>query len=170
MCSSFKKASANLCHAIAGLAQLLASKVVNPVGVSPLLSSRLVANDKQPGVRPIGVGEVLRRIVGKAILAVTKTDVEDACGHLQKCSGIPSGIEAAVQAMQAIYDEETTEGVLLVDAANAFNSLNRAAALHNMRHVCPSLATILANSYRNPGKTFHLWWRRDVVGGRNDAR
>ena len=53
---SFKKASANLCHAIAGLAQLLASKVVNPVGVSPLLSSRLFALDKQPGVRPIRVG------------------------------------------------------------------------------------------------------------------
>ena len=67
--------------------------------VSFFFSSRLVALDKQPGVRPIGVGEVVRRIVGKAILAVTKTDVEDACGNLQKCSGIPSGIEAAVQAM-----------------------------------------------------------------------
>ena len=154
MCSFFKKASANFCHAVVGLAQLLASKVVSPVGVSPLLPSRLVVLDKQPGVHPIGVGMVLWRIVGNVILAVTKTDVEDACGHLQKCSGTPSGMEAAVHAMKAIYVEETTEGVLLVDAANAITSLNQAAALHNVKHVCPSLATDLANSYQTPARLF----------------
>ena len=89
MCSSFKGASADLCHAIAGLAKLLASEVVHPAGIAPLLSCLLVALDKQPGVRPIsGVGEVLRRIIAKAILRVTKTDIQDACGHVQKCSGV----------------------------------------------------------------------------------
>ena len=86
MCSSFKGASANLCHAIAGLAKLLASEVVHPAGIAPLLLCRLVALDKQPGLRPVGEGEVLRRIIAKAILRVTKTDIQDACGHIQKCS------------------------------------------------------------------------------------
>ena len=154
MCSSFKGASANLCHAMAGLAKLLASKVVHPAGIAPLLSCRLVALDKQPGVRPIGVGEVLLRIIAKAILRVTKTDIQDACGHIQKCSGVSSGIEAAVHAMQALYDDDTTEGILLIDAANAFNTLNREAALHNVKHVCPPLATVLTNSYLSPGRLF----------------
>ena len=40
------------------------------------------------------------------------------------------------------------EGILLVDASNAFNNLNRQVALHNIQAICPSLATILINTYR----------------------
>ena len=79
----------------------------------PYLAYRLIALDKQPGVRPIGVGEVLRRIVSKAILRIASADVEAACGYLQICAGSPGGIEAAVHAMQDIYNESSTEGVLL---------------------------------------------------------
>ena len=43
---------------------------------------------------------------------------------------------------------------LLIDATNAFNCLNREAALHNIRHLCPSLSTILINTYRNPTELF----------------
>ena len=44
------------------------TKHVNPDGVAPLLASRLIAIDKCPGVRPIGVGETSRRIIGKLCL------------------------------------------------------------------------------------------------------
>ena len=46
------------------------------------------------------------------------------------------------------------EAVLLIDANNAFNSLNREAALHNIQILCPSFATILINklcSHRGMG-------------------
>ena len=33
-------------------------------------------------------------------------------------------------------------------------AFNRMAALHNIRHVCPSLATILINTYRAPSDLF----------------
>ena len=56
----------------------------------------LVALNKNPGVRPIGVGEVLRRIVAKAILKVERQEVQEACGYIQKCAGLPEGIEVAV--------------------------------------------------------------------------
>ena len=49
----------------------------------------------------------------------------DAAGSLQLCAGQDAGCEAAVHAMREIYDDEATEGILLVDASNAFNSLNR---------------------------------------------
>ena len=38
---------------------------------------------------------------------------------------------------------------MLVDASNAFNSLNRRAALLNMYHLCPPLTTILTYTYRS---------------------
>ena len=47
-----------------------------------------------------------------------------------------------------------TDAVLLVDASNAFNSLNREVALHNIRHLCRSLATILINIYRDATELF----------------
>jgi hypothetical protein len=39
----------------------------------------------------------------------------------------------------------------LVDATNAFNSLNRQVALWNVLHLCPSIAPAIVNTYRaNP--------------------
>ena len=44
--------------------------------------------------------------------------------------------------------------MLLVNASNAFNSLNRAAALHNIRIVCPVVATFAINTYRASARLF----------------
>ena len=39
---------------------------------------------------------------------------------------------------------------------NAFNALNRAAALHNVRISCPTIATYAINTYRLPARLFIL--------------
>ena len=70
------------------------------------------------------------------------------------CGGQISGIEAAVHAVRTAFDSNDTEAVLFVDATNAFNSLNRQVALHNIRRLCPPLATILINMYRAPTELF----------------
>ena len=56
--------------------------------------------------------------------------------------------------MKEIFDQEGTDGVILVDAENAFNKLNRQAALHNMQYLCPEFAVILINTYRKPTRLF----------------
>ena len=81
--------------------------------------------DKDPGVRPVGVGEVLRRIIGKVVMVNTKNDVINCVGNIQVCAGQKGGSEAAIHAMRAVYDDDHSHAVLLVDASNAFNSLNR---------------------------------------------
>ena len=50
--------------------------------------------------------------------------------------------------------KEETKAVLLVDTSNTFNSLDRNAALHNVRHLCPTLSTILINVYRESTELF----------------
>ena len=64
-------------------------------------------------------------------MKVVKPDVMDASGPLQVCAGQTSGSEAAIHAMRNIFDTDDTDAILLIDASNAFNSLNRATALHN---------------------------------------
>ena len=124
LCSSFKSASNDLCHLLALLARRLSTTYVDPKGLSPLLACRLIALDKNPGVRPIGVCETARRIIAKAILLVTRGDIQEAAGPLQLCAGQIAGAEAAVHATREAFLNSNTEGVLLVDASNAFNSLN----------------------------------------------
>ena len=52
-----------------------------------------------------------------------------------------------MHAIRAIYDDPSTEAVLLVDASNAFNNLNCQVALCNIQTSCPSLANVLINIY-----------------------
>ena len=61
----------------------------------------------------------------------------DAAGCLQMSAGQRVGCEAAIHTMREIFADVGTEGILLVDASNVFNSLNRRAVLLNMFHLCP---------------------------------
>ena len=54
--------------------------------------------------------------------------------------------------MKDVYNEAETDGVILVDASNAFNALNRMVALHNISIICPPFANILINTYRMPSR------------------
>ncbi len=97
MMVSFKSASKDLCDAVAEVARHIASQEVDPVGLSPLLNNRLIPLSKNPGVRPVGIGEVLRRIIGKSLVSVLKRDITKAAGSTQVCAGHPSGCEAAIE-------------------------------------------------------------------------
>ena len=154
LCSSFQTASTDLCNSLALVARRICTTYVDPQGQAPLTASRLITLDKCPGVRPTGIGETVRRIIGKAILAVIKLDVLEAAGTLQLCAGQEAGSETAIHAMRQMFEDVESEAVLLVDASNAFNSLNRKAALYNIHSLCPPLATILTNTYREDTQLF----------------
>jgi hypothetical protein len=126
---------------------------VDPAALEALLANRGVALNKDPGIRPIGVGEMLRRIIGKAVLEVFGMDVQKGSGPLQLCAGQSAGVEAGIHAMRKMFESDS-EGALFIDAENAFNKVNRAASLHNVQYLCPPLKYILANFYRKPSRIF----------------
>ena len=128
---------------------------VDPVSIEAITANRLIPLDKGDGaVRPIGIGEVIWRIIGKCVIKVTKREVMGASGSLQVCAGQKSGSEAAIHAMQEIFEADEMDAALAIDASNAFNSLNRAAALHNVRVICPAIAIYVINTYRAPARLF----------------
>ena len=67
--------------------KLCTEEITKPMDVNSLeayAASRLVPLEKEPaGIRPIGIGEVLRRIVGKTIVAEIKPEIMESAGFLQ---------------------------------------------------------------------------------------
>ena len=160
LCSKkFKNEGKTLREQIVILARNIATSIIDPSCLEAFVACRLIPLNKNPGVRPIGVGEILRRIIGKAIGWVLNSDIQEAAGPLQASAGLKGGAEAAIHVMRDIFNEESTDGVILVDASNAFNSLNRQVALHNIQYICPPFATVLINTYRMSSRLF-------VTGGR----
>ncbi len=156
LCSKqFKKKPDILCESIAELAKKLCCHAVNPDHLQSFTAGRLIPLAKKPsGVRPIGIGEVIRRIVGKAVTSILKPDLVKSTAPIKVCAGLQGGVEAAIHAMRRIYEDPETEAILLVDAENAFNSLNRNVALHNIQYTCPEFSTYIINTYRKPASLF----------------
>jgi hypothetical protein len=141
-----------------------------------LNAKREVALDKQPGTRPVAIGEIWMRCTGKGLIMQSDDQAKLACGSVQLCAGLECGIEASLHAVRDVWamdgfqtpihaapndrysdvaarmeeamssDEEfdlgeldhlpenAAEGVMLVDATNGFNELNRYSMLWNVRH------------------------------------
>ncbi|CAB4007611.1 Hypothetical predicted protein, partial [Paramuricea clavata] len=91
-CKSFKQSSTRLCEVIARMTKTLCTQYIDPTTIEALIASRLIPLDKGEGaVRPIGVGEVIRRISAKCVISFAKKDVVEASGSLQLCAGQKSG-------------------------------------------------------------------------------
>ena len=85
-----RDAAIGLRNAVATLTRKLATTPCQHT--QALSANRLIPAKKQPdGCRPIGIGEVLRRIIGKCINEVVNEDVKTAVGNLQVCAGQRAG-------------------------------------------------------------------------------
>ena len=119
-------------------------------------ASRLIPLNKNPGVRPVGVGEVLRGIARKGVMHIAKKDLKDAAGSLQVCVGQEARSESTIHTIYDVYQQDETEAVLLVDIDNAFNSINRKAMLHKISITLPLITTFIACCYMEPARLFFV--------------
>ena len=92
-------------------------------------------------------------------MKVVKEDIKKAAGCLQLCAGQEARCEAATHAMHRIFESIETEVILMVDAENAFNSINRKVLLHNIKYLCPVIATYIYNCYAISARLF-------IIGGK----
>ena len=65
-----------------------------------MLAFRLIALSKNPGNVPISFGEVGRRIIAKAVMSITRKNIQDSVGTMQLCAGQVSGVEVAIHAVK----------------------------------------------------------------------
>ena len=95
----------------------------------------------------------MRRIIGKAILTVLKSDILNVAGFQQFCAGLESRCEVAVHTVVDFFEEDVTHGFIQIDFGNAFNLINQTLLLH-VRILCPEIATYINNCYMKPSRLF----------------
>ena len=117
-------------QAITKVVNLLADGRVPEVVASHLCGATLLAvKKKKGGLRPIAVGEVLRRLTSKCLSRSVLSDAIDILAPLQVGVGVKAGCEAIIHSVAHILEKQDqpslSRWVLLVDFSNAFNCVNR---------------------------------------------
>ena len=152
--SAFGQTSTNLRKLVAKFARRLATSIIPSDDLIAYNGCRLVALDKCPGLRPIGIGEVMRRISGRIIVDCSRQDQTSLGGNMQLCLGQKCGIDHAITSIPHSFDDPENEAILLIDAKNGFKVLNRRTVLENVKALCPSLHVASQKSYSHPS---HLY-------------
>ena len=94
--SAFGQTSTNLCKLVAKFAKKQAISTIPPDDLIAYNGCRLVILDKLSGLRPIGIGEEMRRITGRINVDCIRQDLTSLGGNMQLCPGQKCGISHAI--------------------------------------------------------------------------
>ena len=83
----FGQQSVEISKTIAKIAKKLATEELNPELTEPYNACRLIPLDKNPGIRPIGIGEVMGRKRGRKITKCLKNELLLLGSNYQLCLG-----------------------------------------------------------------------------------
>lgn len=126
-----------------------------PPSVAPVLAGAgLVALPKpNGGVRPIAVGELLRRLAGKCLMSLVRSEAGSFFWPAQVGVGVSGGAEKAVHALRAWtarHSAASSKALVKLDFTNAFNCVNREVALRAVATHFPALARFATWCYQQP--------------------
>ncbi|OWA52981.1 putative Retrotransposable element SLACS 132 kDa protein [Hypsibius exemplaris] len=128
-----------------------------PLEVCPLLygATLTALKKKDGGIRPIAVGTVWRRILGKIVAKRVMSQMALLMRPCQLGCGTRGGVEAAAHATRAFMSETGETRVLLkLDFANAFNTVRRDAVLRAVQLRMPYLYPTVWQMYRHLSHLF----------------
>jgi len=95
----FGAVSENLLNELIHWTEWLANDSPSWAAYRAMMAYHLIAIDKQPGVHPVGVGEVYQCLFTKAVIAHTSSEAALAYRSTNLCTGLPAGIKGAVHAL-----------------------------------------------------------------------
>ena len=98
-----------------------------------------------PDIRPIAVGEAIRRLAGKCLCSMTKAKAHDFLAPFQLGVACQGGAEKIIHGLRSCVDEHWHEvdfAVLKIDLHNAFNRVSRQTVLNACALHIPSLMRV----------------------------
>ena len=133
-----------------------------PSQVAPYLCGARLhgALKKDGGIRPIAVGNLLRRLVGKCCATRVQEKAAALFSPHQLGVGVRNGCEAIVHTVREALATDPSLWVLQCDFINAFNQADRQAALEE---VAKSFPEILAWANTCYGQASHLLFGEAVL-------
>ncbi len=111
------------------------------------------------GVRPIAVGETIRRLISSLLMARCTQQAKEILAPLQLGVAIPMGAETIVHAVRNLSERAASSSehaLLQVDLSNAFNRVSRAAFRKQTRLLLPALSPWVEYCY-GPDCRPRLW-------------
>ena len=96
---------------------------------------------KPEGVRPVGAGEALRRVVGRALLSAEKGPLAEGVGRHQLGAGLKGGGEKLAHLVRATAEARPFDCWVALDLSNAFGTMLRDVALEAAEQVVPQSRT-----------------------------
>ena len=137
-------------HLVAGLA---------PTELAPYIAGAplMALNKPDGGLRPIAIGETIRRLVSKCCCEATSEDAKRIFGSLQVGVATQGGGEAAIHAVRRLADElggNSDKIMLKVDFSNAFNMVDRTAMIREVSDHLPGLYKWTEFCYAQPAHLF----------------
>ena len=152
-----------LCSSLRGVVDILASGRA-PISVSKFLAggslTALVKNKEgRPlDIRPIAVGEALRRLTGKCLCIITKPKATDFFAPLQYGVACTAGAEKVIHGVRSCIKEHWIDDnftVCKVDMSNAFNCVSRQALLEECAVHFPELLPWVGWCYGSQPTLWH---------------
>ena len=79
-------------EAVADFTRWMANETPPWAAYRALMANRLLALDKCPGVWPVGIGEIWRRLLAKCVLQEAGAQATEVCGNDNLCAGLKAGM------------------------------------------------------------------------------
>ncbi len=133
--------------------------------------ARLLAlpKDPAPAVRPVAIGEVLRRLAGKFAAQTVLPRIVNRLLYLHQLAvGVPDGTTTALHFLQFITEKFPNADILKTDLTNAFNMIRRKFIVKEADATgCPLFSSFVFFLYGSPS---FLFFDRFIVSSEEGAQ